>query len=76
MAFFYNKRDCCMFREYDKVFIKNTGISGEIVDIYEVNNIKIYTVESDERGVPGGIGYDGDYKLFHCKKEELQLTHS
>lgn len=64
MAFFYNKRDCCMFREYD------------IVDIYEVNNIKIYTVESDERGVPGGIGYDGDYKLFHCKEEELQLTHS
>ena len=62
-----------MIREYDKVIIKSSGIAGEVVDIFEVNGEKLFTVESDERGVPAGIGIEGDYKLFHCREEELQV---
>lgn len=62
-----------MIREYDKVIIKSSGIAGEVVDIFEVNGEKLFTVESDNRGVLGGIGFEGDYKLFHCREEELQV---
>ena len=62
-----------MIREYDKVIIKSSGVAGEVVDIFEVDDKKMFTVESDARGVPGGIGFEGDYKLFHCREEELQV---
>lgn len=65
-----------MIREYEKVIIKSSGIAGEVVDIFEVDGKRMFTVESDERGVPGGIGFEGDYKLFHCREEELQVRHN
>lgn len=61
-----------MIEEYDHVVIKATGIPGVVVDIYEKNGKKIYTVESDEKGVSGGIGEDGSYKLFACLAEEIE----
>lgn len=62
-----------MIKEYDKVRIKATGIVGEVIDIYyPANGKKMYTVESDERGVPGGWGDDGDWKLFDCEESELE----
>ena len=65
-----------MIREYEKVIIKSSGIAGEVVDIFEVDGKRMFTVESDERGVPGGIGFEGDYKLFHCREEERQVRHN
>lgn len=35
-----------MIEEYDHVVIKATGIPGVVVDIYEKNGKKIYTVDS------------------------------
>lgn len=61
-----------MINEYDKVKIKKTGIIGEVIDIYTVNGKTIYTVESDERGVPGGYGEDDVFKLFDCEEQELE----
>lgn len=60
-----------MFMEYDKVIIKATGITGEIVDIYSADGSTYYTVESDEKGVPGGFGEDDSWKLFECLEDQL-----
>ena len=60
-------------KEYEKVRIKATGITGEIIDIYHPANGKtMYTVESDEKGVPGGRGDTDSWKLFDCEKSELE----
>lgn len=61
-----------MIEEYDKVRIKATGVIGEIIDIYTVGGEKHYTVESDEKGVPGGRGAPDSWKLFDCLAEELE----
>lgn len=62
-----------MFEEYDRVRIKENGIVGEIVDIYHpANGETKYTVESDEKGVPGGYGPDDSWKLFDCTEDELE----
>ena len=62
-----------MINEYDKVRIKQSGILGEVVDIYTVGGTTYYTVESEERGTPGGFGEDGWFKLYTCLAEELEL---
>lgn len=62
-----------MFKEYDKVIIKATGITGEIIDIYSASGNTYYTVESDEKGVLGGFGEDDSWKLFECLESELVL---
>ena len=62
-----------MIKEYDKVRIKATGIRGEVIDIYHPANGKtMYTVESDEKGVPGGYGDDDSWKFFNCTADELE----
>jgi hypothetical protein len=62
-----------MLEEYDKVRIKKTGIIGEIIDIYHpVTGETKYTVESDEKGVPGGWGEADSWKLFDCTADELE----
>lgn len=61
-----------MINEYDKVKIKKTGIVGEVINIYTVNGKTVYTVESDERGVPGGHGEEDSFKLFDCEEQELE----
>lgn len=62
-----------MLKEYEHVKIKKSGIKGVIVDVPVLPTDKHYTVESDERGVPGGYGEDGDYKLFDCLESELEV---
>lgn len=62
-----------MIKEYDKVKIRESGIIGEVVDIYSAKGETIYTVESDKRGVPGGFGLDGGYKLFDCVESDLEV---
>lgn len=58
--------------EYDHVRIKATGITGVIVDVPRRPQDRYYLVESDERGVPGGHGPEGEFKLFDCLAEELE----
>lgn len=61
-----------MIDEFDKVTIKETGIRGDVVDVYEANGVKYYIVESEERGVNGGEGPEDGFKLFHCLESELE----
>ncbi len=61
-----------MIKEFDKVVIKSTGVDGVVIDIYTADNEVYYTVESNEKGVPGGWGQDDNYKLFTCKAEDLK----
>lgn len=62
-----------MISEYDKVRIKKTGIVGEVIDIYNSSNgEKMFTVESDEKGVDGGWGDNDSWKLFDCTEEDLE----
>lgn len=62
-----------MLNEHDKVRIKATGVLGEIVDVYHpADGSTKYTVESDEKGVPGGWGEPGSWKLFDCNEEEIE----
>lgn len=62
-----------MLKEYDKVRIKQSGVTGEIIDIYypQTGETK-YTVESDEKGVPGGWGDADSWKFFDCSADELE----
>ena len=55
-----------MIEEFDRVRIKGSGITGTVVDISEVKGRRIFVVESDEKGVPGGYGSDDSWKLFDC----------
>ena len=61
-----------MITEYDKVRIRENGIVGEVIDIYTINGNTYYTVESDEKGVPGGYGDANDWKLFDCELDDLE----
>ena len=57
---------------YDHVKIRKTGIEGIIVDVREGQEKREYTIESDEKGVPGGLGPDDAWKLFDCEENELE----
>lgn len=61
-----------MLKEYDRVRIKNTGITGEIIDIYESGDKTMYTIESDEKGTPGGRGDPDSWKWYECEESELE----
>jgi len=45
-----------MINEFEQVRIKKSGITGTVVDIRTVEGEKIYTIEADEIGTPGGFG--------------------
>ncbi len=62
-----------MIEEFDKVKIIKSGVTGIVVDIYEANSRRLYTIESDEKGVPGGWWEDPDaWSLFTCTEDELE----
>ena len=61
-----------MIEEFDRVRIKGSGVTGTVVDISEVKGRRIFVVESDEKGVPGGYGSDDSWKLFDCAEDELE----
>lgn len=61
-----------MISEYDKVRIKETGIIGRVIDIHVTDGVKVYIVESEKKGVPGGYGGEDSWKLFDCTEEELE----
>ena len=53
------------------VRIKETGITGIVVDIHTLKNTEWFIVESDEKGTPGGFGDDDSWKLYDCVEFEL-----
>ena len=55
------------------VRIKETGITGIVVDIHTVKGIERFEVESDEKGTPGGYGDDDSWKLYGCVESELEV---
>lgn len=61
-----------MIDEYDRVRIVASGITGIVVDVFQKDGRTLYTIESDEKDVPGGFGEDGWWKLFTCTAEELE----
>ncbi len=61
-----------MIKEYAKVKIKRTNITGIVVDIHTTKGEQIFVVESDEKGVPGGYGPEDSWKLFDCTEDELE----
>ncbi len=61
-----------MIPEYAHVRIKATGITGVVVDIRKNKGETVYTVESDEKGVPGGYGDPKYWKLFDCVESEIE----
>ena len=61
-----------MIKEYDRVIIKKTGVTGIVVDISETRIGRNYIVESDEKGVSDGYGSADSWKLFDCEENELE----
>ena len=59
-------------RENDKVRIKNNNITGTIIDIYEVDGTKHFSVEADEKKVDTEGGYGKDFPIFDCVADELE----
>ena len=55
------------------VRIKETGITGIVVDIHTVKGIERFEVESDEKGTPGGFSDDDSWKLYGCVESELEV---
>ncbi len=62
-----------MIKEYAKVKIRQTNITGIVVDIHTTKGEQIFVVESDEKGVPGGYGSEDSWKLFDCTEDELEV---
>ena len=50
-----------MIELFAHVRIKETGITGIVVDIGTVKGIERFEVESDEKGTPGGFGDDDSW---------------
>ena len=61
-----------MIEWFAHVRIKETGITGIVVDIHTVKGIERFEVESDEKGTPGGYG-DDSWKLYGCVESELEV---
>ena len=55
------------------VRIKETGITGIVVDIHTIEGTEWFIVESDEEGTPGGFGDDDSWKLYDCVESELEV---
>ena len=61
-----------LMKENDKVRIKKNNIIGVIIDIYEVDDTKYFSVESIEKGVTTEDGYGGDFPIFDCVADEIE----
>jgi hypothetical protein len=62
-----------LFNLYDKVIIKSKNLPGTIVDIINIDDKTIITVESDIKGKRKD-GYGGDFPLFDCSEDDLKLA--
>lgn len=62
-----------MIELFTHVRIKETGITGIVVDIGTVRGKERFEVESDEKGTPGGYGDDDSWKLYGCVESELEV---
>ena len=63
-----------MFSEYDRVKIKESEITGTIIDKSTRNGKTWYIVESDKEGPTKG-GYGDKWPLFDCTADELQAVN-
>jgi len=65
-----------MVKLYDVVRIKDTGITGIVVNISSMNGKTVYTVENNRRGrtgIPGARNDNDDsFSAFDCLKGELE----
>ncbi|MCR5236402.1 MAG: hypothetical protein K6E34_04270 [Lachnospiraceae bacterium] len=65
-----------MIKLYDVVRIKDTGITGIVVNISSMNGKTVYTVENNRRrrtGIPGARNDNDDsFAAFDCLKGELE----
>ena len=62
-------------KENDHVRIKASGICGVVVDVPRKETDKYFTIESDEKGTPGGYGSEDSYKLYDCLEDELENNY-
>lgn len=65
-----------LMKENDKVRIKKNNIIGVIIDIYEVDGIKYFSVESSEKEVSAEGGYGKKFPIFDCVAEELEELYN
>lgn len=54
-----------MIAEYDKVRIKATGETGEVVDVSVQDGLTLYTIESYKMGEDG-------YPRFVCAENQIE----
>ena len=60
-----------MFKLFDKVVVKTTGVSGVILEIDDSSKDVLYSIESDEetRDEHGTL-----YPMIYCKADEIELV--
>lgn len=63
-----------LMKENDKVRIKKNNIIGVIIDNYEIDGTEYFAVESIERKVDAEGGYGGDFPIFDCVADELEIV--
>ena len=61
-----------MFELYERVKVKKNGVTGEIIDIAELENGTIYTVESDTKGERSDSDYPSEWPMYDCKANEIE----
>lgn len=61
-----------MINEFDQVIIKKSGITGTVVDVRTSKGERIYTIEADKKGTPGGFGDEDSWKLYDCTAAEIE----
>ena len=60
------------FEEFETVRIPEKGIVGTIVDVYESDGVKYYTVQNDEWGyIDDPDAWNIGYAFFTCTVEQL-----
>lgn len=60
-------------KENDKVRIIKNNIIGVIIDIYEVNGEKYFSVESVDKHTDSTNGYGQEYPIFDCTIDDIEL---
>lgn len=60
------------FEMYEYVRIKKNGIIGQIIDICENKNGKVYTVESSTKGERADADYPGTWPMYDCTQDDIE----
>lgn len=64
-----------MIKLFDNVKIKKKNLIGTVVDIANIGNKYIYTVESIKKGyVNDPDAYNGLYPLYQCSEDEIEVV--